>query len=214
MLNVVNLSKSFGDLPIFADLELTVPQNGFTVLIGPSGCGKSTLFDVLTGAVAGDSGTITWRDKPVSNLRELSAYMQQKDMLLPWLSLMDNALLPARISGSDMTSAAAKAADVVVVTIAYRLQGVDCGNDLATRVLADMASDPADGPATADDGGDGPGGLPGGCEDTAAIASENADGDLFFCAPEPGQLSAVFTSALDAILIQFANKTSLVRPPS
>ncbi len=110
MLNVVNLSKSFGDLPIFADLELTVPQNGFAVLIGPSGCGKSTLFDVLTGAVAGDSGTITWRDKPVSNLRELSAYMQQKDMLLPWLSLMDNALLPARISGSDMTTAAAKAA--------------------------------------------------------------------------------------------------------
>lgn len=110
MLEVVRLSKCFGDLSIFENFELTVPENGFTVLIGPSGCGKSTLFDVLTGAVAGDSGTISWCGKTVSHLRELSAYMQQKDMLLPWFSLMDNALLPARIAGADMSASTAKAA--------------------------------------------------------------------------------------------------------
>lgn len=112
-----------------------------------------------------------------------------------------------------------KSNGVIVVTIAYRLEGVDCEGTPATQVLADMASDPQSGPATADDGGDGPGGLPGGCDPSvpngaAAIASENADGDLFFCAPEPGQLSAVFTSASDSILAEFSDRTVLIRPPS
>ena len=103
MLNVARLSKRFGDLSVFENFDLVLPQNGFTVLIGPSGCGKSTLFNVLTGVVAGDTGEISWRGKTVAHLRKLSAYMQQKDLLLPWFSLMDNALLPARVAGADMT---------------------------------------------------------------------------------------------------------------
>ena len=103
MLNVSRLSKRFGDLSVFENFDLVLPQNGFTVLIGPSGCGKSTLFNVLTGVVAGDTGEISWRGKTVAHLRKLSAYMQQKDLLLPWFSLMDNALLPARVAGADMT---------------------------------------------------------------------------------------------------------------
>ena len=59
MLNVSRLNKRFGDLAIFENFDLTLSQNGFTVLIGPSGCGKSTLFNVLTGAVAGDGGAIS-----------------------------------------------------------------------------------------------------------------------------------------------------------
>jgi hypothetical protein len=107
-----------------------------------------------------------------------------------------------------------KSAGVIVVTIAYRLQGVDCEGTPATTVLADMASDPQSGPPTADDGGDGPGGLPGGCENAPEIASENADGDLFFCAPSPGQLSAVFSSASASILAEFSDRTILIRPPA
>jgi putative hydroxymethylpyrimidine transport system ATP-binding protein len=109
MLNVANLSKRFGDLSIFENFDLMLPQNGFTVLIGPSGCGKSTLFNVLTGVVAGDGGTISWCGERVSHLQEISAYMQQKDLLLPWFSLMDNALLPARVAGADMKASGAKA---------------------------------------------------------------------------------------------------------
>jgi len=109
MLNVAGLSKRFGDLAIFEKIDLTLPPNGFTVLIGPSGCGKSTLFNVLTGAVAGDGGEISWCGKKVSHLRTISAYMQQKDMLLPWFSLMQNALLPAKVGGADLTKSGKKA---------------------------------------------------------------------------------------------------------
>jgi NitT/TauT family transport system ATP-binding protein len=109
MLNVANLSKRFGDLSIFENFDFMLPQNGFTVLIGPSGCGKSTLFNVLTGVVAGDGGEISWCGEEISHLRNTSAYMQQKDLLLPWFSLMDNALLPAKIAGADMVTSSQKA---------------------------------------------------------------------------------------------------------
>ena len=109
MLTVSCLSKRFGDLSIFENLDLTLPDRGFTVLIGPSGCGKSTLFDVLTGGVEKDGGEISWRGKPVVHLRGIAAYMQQKDLLLPWFSLIDNALLPARIAGEDSAHSGPKA---------------------------------------------------------------------------------------------------------
>ena len=109
MLTVSNLSKKFGDLSIFANLNIELPARGFTVLIGPSGCGKSTLFNVLTGVAARDSGTVSWCGEAVEYLRDTSAYMQQKDLLLPWFSLMDNAMLPAKIAGQDTTASAQKA---------------------------------------------------------------------------------------------------------
>lgn len=101
MLNVAGLTKHFAGQTVFADFSFTVPPNGVTALIGPSGCGKSTLFDVLTGVLPCDGGTISWRGRRLDHLGRSAAYMQQKDLLLPWFTLLDNALLPARIAGAD-----------------------------------------------------------------------------------------------------------------
>jgi NitT/TauT family transport system ATP-binding protein len=109
MLTVSKLGKNFDDLSIFADFDLKLPTRGFTVLIGPSGCGKSTLFNVLTGVTSASGGKVSWHGEAVESLKDISAYMQQKDMLLPWFSLMDNALLPAKIAGHDMTESGKKA---------------------------------------------------------------------------------------------------------
>jgi hypothetical protein len=81
-------------------------------------------------------------------------------------------------------------------------------------MLAEMATDPLTGPATADDGGDGPGGLPGGCNAAPEIASENLDGDHFFCAPAASQLEAVYLLAGEAVIAELGDKTKLVRPPA
>jgi len=109
MLEVSGLAKKFDTLIVFDGLDLTVPPEGFTVIIGPSGCGKSTLFDVLTGVVPRDEGVISWQGKPLEHLGNTAAYMQQKDLLLPWLPLMDNALLPVKVGGIGMTRGRAEA---------------------------------------------------------------------------------------------------------
>jgi len=95
------MTKSFGDLTVLDGFDLQVKRGRFTTLVGSSGCGKSTFFDVLTGVVPRDSGDIVWMGKEVPNLGKKAAYMQQKDLLLPWLSLIDNALIPARVSKRD-----------------------------------------------------------------------------------------------------------------
>ena len=99
MLVIQDLTKRFNGQPVLEGFDLTVPANGFTVLIGPSGCGKSTLFDLLMGIVPLDRGRLTWEGEDVGDLRRLAAYMQQRDLLLPWLDLSQNAALPAELGG-------------------------------------------------------------------------------------------------------------------
>ena len=109
MLKVSGLYKHFGNLVVLENLNFTVSRRGFTILIGPSGCGKSTLFNVLTGVLPREGGDIFWLENSLPHLGKNAAYMQQKDLLLPWFSLLDNALLPATIAGSDMAAADTKA---------------------------------------------------------------------------------------------------------
>jgi len=109
MLSVSGLTKNFDTHTILDNFQLTVPVNGFTVMIGPSGCGKSTLLDLLTGVITGESGEITWHGKTMPNLGDNAAYMQQKDLLLPWFSLLENSLLPAMVFGQDIEPARKRA---------------------------------------------------------------------------------------------------------
>ena len=109
MLKASGLAKHFGDLAVLDNFNLTVPRSNFTVLIGPSGCGKSTLFNILTGVVPRDRGEIFWLEKSLPHLGNMAAYMQQKDLLLPWFTLLDNALLPATVAGADMAASSTRA---------------------------------------------------------------------------------------------------------
>jgi ABC-type nitrate/sulfonate/bicarbonate transport system ATPase subunit len=108
LLVIKDLTKGFNGHRIIDGFDLTVPVNGFTVLIGPSGCGKSTLFDILMGIVPRDRGTLAWQGETVAALKTLAAYMQQRDLLLPWLTLESNAGLPAEVAGVPAKRRAAK----------------------------------------------------------------------------------------------------------
>ncbi|MCF7936766.1 MAG: ABC transporter ATP-binding protein [Synergistales bacterium] len=99
MLHVDDVTKRFGDLAVIDDFSMQLRRGGFTVLVGPSGCGKTSLFDLLCGVWPRDAGTLAWAGRTLPDLGGVTAYMQQKDLLLPWFSLLDNALLPRTVRG-------------------------------------------------------------------------------------------------------------------
>lgn len=55
----VKVTKAFGSNKVIEDLDLTIQDGKFTVLVGASGCGKTTLLRILTGLEAPDCGEIT-----------------------------------------------------------------------------------------------------------------------------------------------------------
>lgn len=69
LLEVRNVSKSFGGLKALCDLSVTVEENQVLGLIGPNGAGKSTFFNVVTGVYQPDHGQIFFKQKPIAGHR-------------------------------------------------------------------------------------------------------------------------------------------------
>jgi len=69
VLAIDNISKSFGAQQVLDNLSLAVQQSALTAIIGPNGCGKSTLFDLITGELRPDAGSIRFADKVLTRLK-------------------------------------------------------------------------------------------------------------------------------------------------
>lgn len=108
-LKVEGICKTFrrkeGDLPVLDGASLSAGPGEFIALVGPSGCGKSTLFNILSGLIRADVGEIFLNGKKTSHVRGSAAYMQQKDLLLPWRTVLDNVILGMEIGGAAKNSA-------------------------------------------------------------------------------------------------------------
>ena len=65
MLEMKNVTKTFGDFKALNNLSLTVPKGAVYGLVGPNGAGKSTAIRHLTGIYRPDSGEITVDGQPV-----------------------------------------------------------------------------------------------------------------------------------------------------
>ncbi len=98
MIEITGVSRTFagqrGSEPVVAlrDLSLSVASGETVAIVGPSGCGKTTLLELICGLQSPDSGTV---ESPPA------ALMPQRDLLLPWLSAIDNAGLALRVQGSS-----------------------------------------------------------------------------------------------------------------
>jgi putative hydroxymethylpyrimidine transport system ATP-binding protein len=94
---IEGLTVAFAERLLFDDFSLYLDGGRTTCLLGPSGCGKSTLLKCIAGSGPQFSGGSIIPD-PVG-AKMAVAWMGQDDLLLPWLPLIDNILLGARLRG-------------------------------------------------------------------------------------------------------------------
>ena len=81
------------------NVGLTVRTGEVVALLGPSGCGKSTLLKLIGGLLPPTAGHIEVDGEQVVGPTALTGFMFQRPVLFPWLTAIDNILLPVRIRG-------------------------------------------------------------------------------------------------------------------
>ncbi|MCG6930131.1 MAG: ABC transporter ATP-binding protein [Desulfofustis sp.] len=95
---------------LFDSLDLAIEAGLTTCILGPSGCGKSTLLRLISGSADFTvQGSISFLPESSNKV----AWMGQDDLLLPWMSLIDNVMLGARLRGEITDTVRRKAQKLI-----------------------------------------------------------------------------------------------------
>lgn len=125
MLELKNVSKSFGDNTVLDDVDLQVREGETTVILGPSGSGKSTLLRVMDLLEVPESGSLrinedgaefgsTLSDSRIRSIRKHSAMVFQGYNLFPNQSVLKNVSLPPVLNGKlSATEAESRAKELL-----------------------------------------------------------------------------------------------------
>ncbi|MFC6766495.1 ABC transporter ATP-binding protein [Natrinema soli] len=110
ILEVSDLTVSYGDMTVLRDVNMTVGEGGVVSVVGANGAGKTTLLKTIVGAKAPDSGSIRFKDedavgrKPHELIERGLTYVPERHTIFPEMTVLDNlrtALVPAENSGPD-----------------------------------------------------------------------------------------------------------------
>ena len=86
-----------GLLPVIKNLNMSIPENGFTAVVGPSGCGKSTLTKLISGLLQPDEGEVYLNGEKIITPKPTVGMAFQNPVLLEWRSIIKNVMLPLEI---------------------------------------------------------------------------------------------------------------------
>ena len=95
-----------GTFRAVAPMSLSIESGRFVSLVGPSGCGKSTLFNVIAGLLQPTEGRVLIDGEDATGTIGRVGYMLQKDLLLPWRTVLDNVILGMEIQGKPLQGGA------------------------------------------------------------------------------------------------------------
>ena len=96
-LSVVYQTRRNEKLVAIENANLKVNEGEFCVIVGPSGCGKSTLLKVLAGLVIANSGQARIAGDSIAAPRDDIGFVFQSATLLPWMTVLENVLLPLKV---------------------------------------------------------------------------------------------------------------------
>ena len=100
-------------LQVLQDIDFDASDGEFVSIIGPSGCGKSTLLNIIAGLDEPTTGAIYLNGQRSDKRLGAVGYMQQKDLLFPWRTVMDNAILGLELQGLSRSVARARASGLM-----------------------------------------------------------------------------------------------------
>jgi NitT/TauT family transport system ATP-binding protein len=98
-LDITGLSKRFGELEALRNVNVAVDRGEFIALVGPSGCGKTTFLRMVAGLEPVTSGKIMLDGQPLSGPGSNRGFVFQNDSLLPWRTVLGNALIGPEVGG-------------------------------------------------------------------------------------------------------------------
>jgi ABC-type nitrate/sulfonate/bicarbonate transport system ATPase subunit len=104
-LTVNNVSVSFDGNKIIEDISIELNKGEIVSLLGISGAGKTTLFNVVSGLLQPDTGNVMLDHSDITGRAGRVSYMLQKDLLLPFKTVVDNVALPLIIKGEKKKEA-------------------------------------------------------------------------------------------------------------
>ena len=118
VLEALNVTMIFnegspGAVTAFQNVSFTLRHGEILAIVGPSGCGKSTLFNVIAGLLRPTAGSVSVGGALVDGARGHVGYMLQKDMLLPWRSVLDNVTLGLEVRGTPPDKARERALSLI-----------------------------------------------------------------------------------------------------
>lgn len=107
ILRVQGVSKSFDSERIIENISLELHEGEIVSLLGASGAGKTTLFNIISGLSYPDEGSVWMNEEDITGKPGRVSYMLQKDLLLPYRSILDNVAMPLLIRGMKKKEARA-----------------------------------------------------------------------------------------------------------
>ena len=119
MIDIKNITKSFGQLQVLKGIDLHVDKGEVVSIVGPSGAGKTTLLQIIGTLDRADSGTISTdvaslKGNALSRFRnEKIGFVFQFHQLLPEFSAIENVMIPAFIAGKGKKEAKTRAMELL-----------------------------------------------------------------------------------------------------
>ncbi|HXP31285.1 MAG TPA: ABC transporter ATP-binding protein [Stellaceae bacterium] len=98
-LEVRQLSKRFGDLEALQGIDIAIEEGAFIAIVGPSGCGKTTFLRIVAGLTDASEGEVRLDGKRVEKPGADRGFVFQSDNLLPWRTVLANAMIGPEVSG-------------------------------------------------------------------------------------------------------------------
>ncbi len=110
VLKVEGVTKTFDSETIIQNISVELHEGELVSLLGVSGGGKTTLFNIIAGLSLPDEGSVWIDGEEITGKPGNVSYMLQKDLLLPYRTILDNVALPLIIRGMKKKEAREKAA--------------------------------------------------------------------------------------------------------